>query len=71
MSEAWRSVSLNKSYRFIYKIYIASNTKTDIPSATRQICCTMMVDELGFKVGFPKRTKVNRWRRGVLKLSVD
>ena len=23
----------------------------------------MMVDELGFKVGFPKRTKVNRWHR--------
>ena len=42
-----------------------------IPSAPYHAnCSTLMLDELGFKVGFPNRKKANRWRRGVLKLSV-
>ena len=66
MSEAWRSASIG------LKIYIASNTKIYLKNLSHQAsCCTMMVDELGFKVGFPKSTKVNRcMRRFFLKFSV-
>ena len=61
MSEAWRSASLKKVSLIGY---LASNTKIYLKYLPHQAnCCTMMVDELGFKVGLPKRTKVNKWRR--------
>ena len=70
MSEVWRSASLKKTSLIAFNIYIASNTKICLKYLPHQAnCCTLMLDELGFKVGFPKRT-VNRWCRGVVKLSV-
>ena len=65
MSEAWHSARLKKISLIALKIYsVKHKNMPKIPSAPGKLLYPIMLDKLGFKVGFPKRTKVNRWRRG-------